>query len=509
MENPYLALGMKSRISRTEIVKELEDRIRFLSRLKADNEYFFKKMIKDKNMFKYVGKKSDFSDIGIEEELSQKFACNIIPKSRFLSYRELSRLKGTVKLEGNSDNPEIKDNYSFYVRVVKSQQQRLNAELEKYNEILDNYRNNHNSEEARTALYDLYIKMKYEDEVVKLAADIAMKTPRTFNAKKDRAEFKLRLTRDPRFLKLKGTYAKVATTRKRDDLNPELYVKARLGNPDLLTIADPDWKKYIIGRERKFCEQYLHRISQNNSQEKNDSNEAVNQEHDYGWAMIIDNPEVVMDGVEVNTSDFEGKVTVKHMGYFSSESLFRKKKVLKEKHETTKISKAVIVDKEKRRRFTLREHIPDPNIPENMREYYYKYDPTKQSFNNVYLVSKTDNDGKTQEYIAFSPIKKGEFGEKYPESFMANVYFSNYALSVAQQNGGFAGSIEKDKNGLSISTAYNQEEIASAVLYQSGSTGKIIDRTKSGKTRWEDINGKAVDNILRGKGEEREISLDE
>ena len=77
MENPYLSLGMKSRITRNEIVKELESRARFLSRLRGDNEYFFKEMIKKNVSFKYVGITRDFMDTGIEDEMAEKFACNI------------------------------------------------------------------------------------------------------------------------------------------------------------------------------------------------------------------------------------------------------------------------------------------------------------------------------------------------------------------------------------------------------------------------------------------------
>ena len=507
MENPYLSLGMKSRITRNEIVKELESRARFLSRLRGDNEYFFKEMIKKNVSFKYVGITRDFMDTGIEDEMAEKFACNIIPKSRYMSHRELNRLYGTIEIEKNSEKEFSTNNYNFYSKVVTSQRQKLNRAYEEYNRVLTDYENTKGTEPARTALYDLYIKMKYEDEVIKIATDIAMKTKRSFDAKKDMTNFKEILLNDKRYKKLRKTYEKVATKRKRDDLDPELYIKSRLGNPSLIKVVDPEWKQHIIQREKDFRSEYLNQIADSNN--TSSENLAENQEHDYGWGIVINKPEYVMKDFEVNNSDFQGKISVKHVGFFSSESLFRKRKLLKEKHESTKISKFAVVEDSKRREFTLKIHQPNPDIPKDMREYYYRYDPTKQLFNNIYMVSKTDNDGRTKENVVISPVSKKDFGNKYPEQFLANIYFSDYMLDIAEKNGGFAGNIERDGNGLSISTAYSQDEIASAILYQSGAMGRVTNRAKYQEDRWQEADGKKVDAMLRESFTEREISLDE
>ena len=92
---------------------------------------------------------------------------------------------------------------------------------------------------------------------------------------------------------------------------------------------------------------------------------------------------------------------------------------------------------------------------------------------------------------------------------MANIYFSDYMLDIAEKNGGFAGNIERDGNGLSISTAYSQDEIASAILYQSGAMGRVTNRAKYQEDRWQEADGKKVDAMLRESFTEREISLDE
>ena len=516
MQNPYQILGIKDGISNNEMSNEIENKTKALLRLMGDNSVFFKELFKEKKVFKYTGKANDLRETEIEEDLADKFACNIIPKERFMSYKNLFDIKKELEIEENVQGYKGNfDKRSFYTNIILSQQQRLSLAYERYNRVLEDYRSNPNSEETIRNLEDLYMKMKYEDNITKLSLEAAVKAGKISNPKERRDEFIKQLTNNKEYLRLKEAYETISTPRKRQDLDPKLYVIARLGRPELLKVATPKFKEEIVSQERKYREQYLEQIAKKSASDNKESQIPENQNHEYGWGIILDKPSYVLQDKKVENSDFEGKLSVKHLGFFSAESLYSKKKLLREKHQKTRIYGTKIKENgmEYNGRLKLKKSFPDLDVPENMRQYYYRYDSTYQSYMNIYLVSKTDNNGKVREDIVFSPVKKSDFNTKYPENFLANVYFSNFALDVAKQNGGFAGSIEKDTNGLSISTAYNKEEIASALLYQNGTMGKITDRTKltrADEDKWKVISGEDADSILRKSNDyEREITLDE
>ena len=516
MQNPYRTLKIKDGISNNEMSIEIENKTKTFLRLMGDNSIFFKELFSQKNGFKYTGKATGLRETEIEEDLADKFACNIIPKERFMSYKNLFDIKKEIEIEENSQGYEGKfDKRSFYTNVILSQQQRLSLAYERYNRVLENYRKNTNSAEAIRDLEDLYMKMKYEDAIIKLSPEIAARSGRISDPKERREEFIKQLTNHKEYLRLKEAYETISTPRKRQDLDPKLYVVARLGRPELLKVASPKFKEEIISKEREYREQYLEQIAKNPTEDDKESQIPENQNHEYGWGIILDKPSYILQDKRIENSDFEGKLSVKHLGFFSAESLYSKKKLLREKHEKTKIYGTKIRDNgiEYNGRLKLKKRFPNLDVPENMRQYYYRYDSTYQSYMNIYLVSKTDINGKVREDIVFSPVKKSDFDTKYPENFLTNVYFSNFALDIAKQNGGFAGSIEKDSNGLSISTVYNKEEIASALLYQSGTMGKITDRTKlvrDDEDKWKLIDGTDANSILRkSDNHEREITLDE
>lgn len=501
MKNPFIILGIDERVTDLDVVKDVEGRINSIQAIKEDCEKIFRNSQK---AVQYRGRAKNFFRNEIEEDLAEKFACQIAPDSKFMNSEELSSIIEKINSEGKGD---IKD--TFYSNAVMSQMIKIEDCQRRYQKIIDEYKKNPQDEKAKEALENLYISLKYEDSVAEIGSYIARRTPRTFNVEVDKDAYAQNMKNSTEYLEIKEAYEKIGTQKARNDLIPELYVTSRLGNPNLLESAEPEWKEYILNREQEYFFKFVDDMGAS-QQEAKERKIAENQDHDYGWGIVIDTPSMVMKGIEVDNSDFQGRISVEHLGYFSSESLFNKRKLLRDKHENIEISKQPIKMNGEQMMLTLKKHSPQKNIPKNMREYYYRNVATMQLFNNIYKVSKTNYQGIKREDIVFSPVGKEELLNKYPEEFLTNVYFSNYALDIAKENGGFAGAIVNTPNGLSISTVYNKAEIASSILYQADTEGRIMDLSGKGSRQWRDARSHEANMLLKyGRRNARERESNE
>lgn len=523
MENPLEILGIKDQTSDEDIVKDIESRIRTISKYIDDTKRIFKE--DSRGGYKFQGTFGNLYGTNIEEDLAERFACGFDCKNRFFSYYEFKRLNEKIEREVKKSIEASATNKSpnalFYSSVFLSQSIKLQRRKEFYQKTLDRYEQEGRKGSAREALKDLYVSIKFEDAVTDLAESVAQRTPRTFSANEDKLAFEENLKSDENYIKLKEAYEKVATESARAELVPEMFVKRRLGNPNLWKVASSEWKAYIIKRENKYKIDHLNEIADELSGKRVIPDLADNPDHDFSWGVVVDNPSYVMKNVPVDNADFQGRISVKHLGYFSAETLFSKRKLLREKHENIEIVDAPVTVLRDNKRFRLKQkngkdftvqlkvHTPNPDIPESMREYYYRHEATTQLFNNIYLVQKTDAKGVVREDLVFSPLEKKDFSRPELKKFLPEVYFSDYALNIARENGGFAGAIVKTPNGPSISTVDSQTEIAASVLYQNDSEGRLIDRSDFGNNTWKDIKGSEANFILRHKSEVRERSKDE
>ena len=507
MKNPFEILGIAETTTENDVIRALEERLLELQELSAENQKAFTDFHQKGLIF--AGNTRVWDRLSIEEDLAEQFACGVEPTSKFMGYDALMYVNKKIKEDLDSKKID-RTSYRFLANAVSAHIQRVIKETARYQKVLDAYHKNEKSDEARAALEDLYIRMKFEDAVVALGSDITKKAPHIGQGIQDKTAFMQNLEDDPRYMELNVAYQNIATDKSRTDMVPELYVKSRLGNPGLLAVANPEWKEHIIKRERAYYQLHLEeqadRLLARTATERDSI--PINQNHDYSWGVILTNPSYVMKGIPVNNADFSGRMTVKHLGYFSAESLFAKRKFLKEKYEDKKVYLDEVAVAGKRLRLQITEHLPNPNIPAHMREYYYKRQATKQLYDSVYMVSKTDTNGVSHNSLVFSPVTPEEFKTEIPQEFTSNVYFSEYALDIARQNGGFAGAIVDTPKGLSISTAYSQDEIASGVLFQSRTIGRIIDKTAKEPT-WKDIDSSEAETILLSNGLERERSKDE
>lgn len=505
MKDPFEILGIEPGITQDDIIKEFDERIKKLEEL--CKIYDEKVRIAARDGISYRGSIRRLSHATIEEALSERFACGITPNSKFLSPEELDKVYKKIK-DSAKLNKEKSPSALYNANVFSAQLQRMGNTITEIRDVEKAFLARRHNPKAIEDLQDLYIRLRFEDAVSQIGPGIASISPRFFDEEKDEKAFTTALSVNPRYLDLREAYEKIATKHARADAVPELFITSRLGNPELLKIANPAWKELIVKREQDYYDEYLRELANNfgtSPREKFERGVAENQNHDYRWGVVLDKPTPMMQGIQVKNSDFTGRISVQHMGYMTSETMFRKSIALREKHEKiTSYAVPVNVDG-KERIFHLRRHVPNPKVPEYMRDYYYKHQATMYAYNNIYKVTKTDEHGVSREDIVFSPVEKDEFGTKYPMEFLSNVYFSNYMLDIAKENGGFNGVIvESPKGSLSISTVDNRTDIAVGVLYQSNSMGSLVDKTEEHPS-WREITGSEVDILLRyGMDKEKE-----
>ena len=483
------------------MLKEIKDRKALLSKLKDDHNLIFRNSLRDGLV--YGGKTGINTKSSLEEDIANQFACGIIPNKRFMSYGQLLNIYNKLSKKRET-GANAEKNKKFYKNTISSQPKNIIAYYDEYIKVIDEYEKNKESKKAKTAMHDLYIKMKYEDSVISIGKELAKTIKLTDDVDKNKKVFLEKLRKNEKYLEVEDAYEKLGTDQARKDLIPELYIKSRLANPKLLKIANPEWKDLIIKKERKFAEKYAEQKNgKMSSDEMYRKGISENQDHAYSWGVILRKPTDVMQNVLVNNSDFQGTMSIKHLGFFSSESLFRKRKLLREKFEKTKFFHGKVKLGRKRYKLGFKEHKANPNIPEFMREYYYRNVSTKQLYNNIYKVSKIDNNGIKREDIVFSPIGMEEFEYVFPDGFLENIYFSNYNLDIAKENGGFAGEIIDSSKGLSISTRYNEDEIASCVLFQNDTMGRLIKINDNGEKNFIDIRSSKILESLENRSRER------
>ena len=208
-----------------------------------------------------------------------------------------------------------------------------------------------------------------------------------------------------------------------------------------------------------------------------------------------------MDNEPVNTPIFKGRITVENLGAFTEHSLFQKRK-----HDREKAIRVRNRAKTKHSIFKKKlEKKPEQKV---IREYYYRSEACKILTDNILRVTKTDTQGKTSTDIIFSPLSETGMRGSSLSEFIKNVYLSDYMLDIAKQNGGYAGRIIKNDYGYYVSNIYNFEEIGSAILFQNGQMGDIMDnRDPEKRKKYTDVTkGKFLELINQERNREREFN---
>ncbi len=316
-------------------------------------------------------------------------------------------------------------------------------------------------------------------------------------------EFKQLLMSSTPYEQTNKIYAQIATKEKRDELIPEIYVSNNMANPhDFITTSDERTSR-IIAREDAYEREFFNDIVSRFEGDRKDEPSLENQNHDYAWGIVLTAPKVLIDNDTVNTPIFKGRIKVESLGSFTEKSLFMKNKYSREV-AIGRRSRAMV--KRQQSLFSRLKMQRDKNEkkPKTMREYFYRHEAKKSLVDNIWRVTKTDIEGKTNTYIIFTPLEyPGSRGSELYD-FVKNIYLSDYMLNIAMQNGGYAGKIVREEGGFSVSNKYNEEEISSAILFRNGQQGDILDCREVGcKKRYESNNIHDFMNLInsRNRGE--------
>ena len=537
MDNPFSLLGIDDkRIDIETAVAALEEKIAELNVLEGFyKENFRKRYFAFYSNNLYAIRKSKDDDIRdfyeerymLELPLDKKYFTEqefyaVVEQSQRFDRkaieieREIEELNGKKTPEAQKQIKELRDKADFYKtrakifnQSVKEQSTTIREEKNKITQILGLYKSNPNDSYARARIEDLYVRLKFE----KAFKNLSLQSPIDV---KNHKVFREALESHSGYRSLIDAYNKVATVEAREDLVSELYVTKRIANP-VGAISETEARKITIA-EAKYHSEFVDDLLKSEQQREMEQ-AAENQNHKYGWGIILTNPFYLLKDEPIDTPVFKGKITVEDIGRFTEESFFRKVKMKNEQRnrrrkntEIKGVKKAIF--EFLGRTFELSSRKKDSDEVENemyMRDYYYSYRATKRLYDEIYKVTKTDSEGRARTQIVFSPITQQSLGKDVSVDFLKNVYFSDYMLDLAKQNGGYAGEVFPAKNGGYNIYNYHpncQEQIGATILFDRGFKGSISDRRDGRKDEYLKATKDDFLKLLSRK-KERIIGVDE
>lgn len=325
-------------------------------------------------------------------------------------------------------------------------------------------------------MMDLLLEIKLADKKAEIAEELAKRFSESSIICSD-SDFSEALMQSASYLQILQIYDQIKTKDKRDEFIPEIYVMKHMSDSSQLEVISPENVQRLLDNEDAYISEYFDNIT-SRWREKKDVTpiKMENPNHDYAWGIVLKEPQILMKDESVNTPVFKGKITVEDLGSFTEETLFRKRKYFRE-HDLG-IAKKAKPPKEKKglfHRLTMKQSRQPEEERRTMREYFYVHEAAKIMHDSIWRVTKTDIDGKMRTSIIFTPVSYSGMRGSELFDFIKNIYLSDYMLNMAEQNGGYAGRIEKSDDGFSVSNKYNYEEIASAILFQNDRAGTILD----------------------------------
>lgn len=522
MDNPYSLLGIDNKgIDIEEAVAKLEEKVAELKAL--DNFYeknFRKRFLAFRSNNRFTIRESKNDDIRdfyeercvLELPLDKKYFTEqefeyVVAQAKNFEKRakekerEIEILKGNPtrtakeqreKLQTEADLYRIKS--KCFNQSIKEQASSISDEKDRIIESLEAYQSNPDNSNARARIEDLYIRLKFEEAFKNLSIQSPIDS-------KDHKIFRETLESNSAYRSLIEAYNKVSTVGDREDLDSESYVTKRVSNP-VGAISEAEARK-ITRAEDEYQRKYFYDLHKSVAQ-RGKEQVAQNPNHLYGWGIILTNPFYLLKDEPIDTPNFKGKITVEDIGRFTEESLFRKVKMeteeRKERRKNTQIKGAKKIISEYLGRFFALSPREEDKPERYMRDYYYSYEATKKSYDEIYRVTKTDSEGRTRTQIIFSPINQKSLGKDVSVDFLKNVYFSDFMLDLARKNGGYAGEVFPDKDGRY--TVYNyhpncQEQIGAAILFDRGYYGSILDRREGRNEEYLKADKKRFQELLR------------
>lgn len=426
----------------------------------------------------------DFDQIPLAEDEIGDFLRRVS-----LSRKPVSEKDGQVSTTLAEDVKKRVELYTMSSFFTKEMQNRIESAIDVFDQDT-------NDPKDDSKMMDILLEIRYGELKIGIAKELAKRISENGLILSEE-EFKKVMLNSAPYEQIKRIYGEIATKDKRDELIPELYVMKNMSDMSGVTVVSDDTVKHLIDKEHKYTSEYFDNLSArlSSSKYRNSGPTLENQNHDYAWGMVLDNPKIILDNEPVDTPIFKGRIKVENLGSFTEKSLFKRSKYSRES------------DVKARQRARMRERSSflsrlrmkhddegKAETPQTMRQQFYLHEAKKTMVDNIWRVTKRSIDGKTSTYIIFTPLEYLGSRDSKLFDFVKNIYLSDYMLDIAMQNGGYAGRIHKDNEGFSISNRYNQEEIASAVLFRNGQRGDIFDcRDRGSKVSH---SGKTVDDFM-------------
>lgn len=500
MKQPFAVLGINPLITRREIEDAIEV---YLSKILELNEAYIANSFK--SIFSYSMK--SFSNKKVEDLLSKRYVYgldlsqDVLGKDEVKEFvKSLDKEKNEVDNVANGNNKRSDIRVEMYV-ISSFEIVEMKGKIERAKQA---YKENPGD---ITPLMDVFVEIKYKEKIIEMANILAQNLSKHGIAYTEE-EFKETLLNLEQYKRLEENYREIKTSKGREQYIPEEYIKSQMYRSDQLTTISPERVKTLLKREKEYADKHLEDILLvfEHPELEEEQEIARNQYHDYSWGIVLQKPTYMLRNEPVNTPIFKGTLSVELLGYISEKSLFIKRKYVQERQATIARSKTP-----KRKgifsKLTMKKNELD-RTSKTIRSYFYQNDPTKEIANKILRVRKQDNNGKISENIIFSPITYT--GTERPEylEFLKNVYFSDIVLGLARTNGGYAGSIEKappsSERKYFISNKFNQDEIASTILFDYGAPGTIVDKRDSKYSRrYEDATKKTFEDLLYSRVYER------
>lgn len=544
MENPFWVLGINDKgIDIEKAVAELKGKLAELNTLDIFyQEEFRKKYSAFRSNNSYAIRKS--KNVNIRDFYNERYILGLSLDKKYFSKKEFfDMIKQAKELEQQareleqqaraleqqaqkSDNQKAKElkqqaqelkgqaqvcknKSKIYNQSIKEQSSSIRDERTRMTKLLELYQSNPDDPNIRTRIEDEYVSLKFENVFMNLVDNLRLDTSKT-------ESFIEILQSYSGYRRILDAYNRIATAEAREDLVSEVYVKKRIDNP-VSAISEENVRR-ITGKDKQYYHQYIEDLFKSNSQREREK-ATENQNHQYGWGIILTNPFYLLKDEPIDTPIFKGKITVENIGRFTEESFFRKVRMKNEsrnkRRNNTKIKgiKNTLLGKLKNFLTMKAKDMVDSNEaqqPKYIRDYYYSYRASKTLYDEIYRVTKTDTEGKTRTQIVFSPITEKSIGRDVSIDFLKNVYFSDDMLDLARQNGGYAGEVFPAKNGRY--KVYNdhpncEEQIGAAILFDRGFRGSIVDRRNDRNDEY--LKSYKGDFLKLVSGKERTRILDE
>jgi hypothetical protein len=421
--------------------------------------------------------------------------------SKIATLREKAILEGGTKpiMPKKEKDDRLEMFYSSY-HIARKDKANIEKALDTYNRTGD-----------INPMIDIYMRMLYVQKLVVISNSIAENLSKN-GIVQSKDEFLQTLRSSKPYEQLNKVYEQFETKEKREELLPETYIMKNMSDTTQLDTISEETKQRLLDKENSYLSEYLKNLSTmlSNPSEAKDKQLAENQNHDFAWGIVLTDPVDIMKDETVNSPIFKGKITVEKIGAFSEYSLFRKRqrereyqvKVRKDAKIKGNIGKTI-------QKLTSKKDDDEKDSKyqyKTMRHYFYEHEACKTLSDDILRVTKTNERGEKSESIIFSPMEYTGLRSSNLNEFVKNVYLSDYMLDIAEKNGGYAGRIMKNANGYFVSNKYNYEEIASAVLFQSGQEGNILDnRNGENKRRYTKVKKETFLELIKQKRKEKEI----